>query len=348
MKIIRPAAVSAGVLSLTNIIESAPAAWSSLATYAAGDFVAIWSGTTAACYKSLSGGNTGNNPATATAWWAPWGSTYAEYDSGAVYAAGDRILDVGNHRIYESAVDANTGHALTDTAWWLDAGSSNRWAMFDAVNGTTTTHPSQIDVTLAPGGRVDAVALVGVNATTARVIVSTPTDGTVYDKTVSLVSTIGIGDWWSYLFEPVVRRTDYAFTDLPPYNDPTVRIIIDGAGGAVSCGTTIVGQQRYIGETEFGASVGINDYSKKTADDFGNYSLLERQFARLSNLTIWMDNSKTDEVHRLLAQYRATPIVYIGSESYSSTLIFGFYRSFNIEIRYATRSVCTLQVEGLN
>ena len=54
-----------------------------------------------------------------------------------------------------------------------------------------------------------------------------------------------------------------------------------------------------------------------------------------------------DEIVNLLAEYRATPIVYIGSDAYASTIVYGFYKDFTVVIAYYLKSICNLEIEGL-
>jgi hypothetical protein len=344
MTIIRPKTIDDTALVSSNIIEVAPAEWSILTTYASGDQVAVTAGTNVALYQSLAAANLANDPASSLDWWESIGSIHTPYDSAAVYAQGDRVIDLDGHRIYESAFDANTGNVLTDQAWWIDAGATNRWAMFDTVNGTLTTHPEQIDVTVMPVGMVDALALLNLDASTVRVIVN----GGAYDQTVNLTSTSGIDDWYAYMFSEVVRRSDVTFYDLPPYASPSIEVIIDGGGGAAQCGTMVVGLSRRLGGTQYGAGLGIDDFSRKETDQFGNYLLTERAFRRRGDFKFMFKNTDLDEIVRLLSLYRATPIIYDATSGlYGSALVFGFYKSFDVEIAYPNDSLCTLSTEGL-
>ena len=56
----------------------------------------------------------------------------------------------------------------------------------------------------------------------------------------------------------------------------------------------------------------------------------------------------TDQVAALFAKYRATPIVYLGSELFGCTLVYGWARDFNEEIRGPRQTICSVQVEGLS
>jgi hypothetical protein len=273
--------------------------------------------------------------------------TVAAYDSGTTYALGQQVRDDATHRIFESGQNANLGNALADPAWWFDVGPANQWAMFDTVNGTVTTGPAGLDVVVQPVGRIDSVALLNLDAATAQIIMTDATDGEIYNETFNLVAEAGITDWYAYFYEPIVRRNLLILTGLPLYSGPEIEVILAAGGGGVSVGTMIVGQVKQIGSTEAGASVGIVDYSRKEADDFGNYQLVQRAFARKASFRVMIDGGEVDEIDRLLSQYRATPILYIGSEIFGAAAVFGFYRDFNIEIAYPTYAFCSLELEGL-
>jgi hypothetical protein len=237
-----------------------------------------------------------------------------------------------------------------NAAFWLDIGATNRWAMFDTYNATATEDPSAIDVTVQASGRIDSVALLSLeNAVSVRVVVSTVADGTLYDQTVQLTSTDGVADWYSYFFEEIERRTKLLLTGLPVYSSPLVRVVITGTGtSTVKCGTLVIGMSKDLGETQHdGAQVGIIDYSRKEADAFGNYTIVERAFSDRGSFKMRIAKGQVDGIKNVLSGYRATPAVYSASPEYNSTLIFGFFREFNIEIDYPLESLCSLEIEGL-
>jgi hypothetical protein len=231
--------------------------------------------------------------------------------------------------------------------FWLDLGASNRWAMFDQYNGTQSTAPERIEVQIQTSGatRVDALALININAAEVQVISESDGDE-IYNETVSLTSTDGITDWYAYFFEEIVRRDKIVFY-LPPYVAQTVTVILTDDSGTVSVGTLILGRLKDIGATIYGGTVGIVDYSRKDTDDFGNYTIVERAFSDSNDLKVWCDINRFDEIRRSLTQYRATPLVWIGSELFSSLLLYGFYRSFDLELTAPTKFYCSLEIEGL-
>jgi hypothetical protein len=217
--------------------------------------------------------------------------------------------------------------------------------MFDQVVGTSTQGTS-IDVTVATPSVCNGIAFFNLSAQQIQVTVSDDS-GTLYDETVSLRSTFGISDWYTWFTQEVEYATEIALTDLPPNSETNVRVQITGSG-TVSCGTMILGKQRSLGTGPFyGAKGGIIDYSRKVTDDFGNTSLVERSYAKRWSFQTMVAAGDVDAVFRVLAQYRATPVAWIGSDQYGSTLIYGWARDWAPEIRYPTQSLLSLEIEGL-
>lgn len=352
MKLIRPVTVDDAVLNASNVVETAPAAYNSGTTYALNAEVSVATGTALAVYRSLQNSNTGNAPASSPLWWVLTGNTYAEWNSGTTYTEGDIVISAATHRTYQSLQASNLNKPLVTAEgvtndWWLDIGATNRWKMFDQSVTSQTSNPESIEVELQAAGRVDSVALLNVDGATATITMTDAVDGVVYDETFSLVSANGIIDWYSYFFEPIERLVDFVVTGMPPYANAVVDVVIDDPGTNARLGALVIGQSKELGVTQYGASVGIQDYSRKERDQFGNYNVVERAFSKRADFTVWVENGLFDQVQTLLATYRATPIVYVGAEAFGSTVVYGFFRDFSGEIAYPTHSIYTLSLEGL-
>jgi hypothetical protein len=350
MLIIRPKTVDSTVLNYSNILETAPAAWSSGTTYAAETTVSIVSGSMATIYRSLQNANLNNNPATATDWWAPDGVTYLAWSSGTTYAAGDRIVDSATHHVFESLSATNLNHAITDLSWWVDIGPTNRWAMFDGLTDTKTTNPFHINAILEFDSRVDGIGFLGMeNVGSVRVVVSTATDGVVYDKTFILISTDGIDNWYSYFFEEVGTLDTLIVTDLPAYPNPIIEVTLEGNGlGDAALGILTVGLSKNLGLTlHDNAQIGIVDYSKAEADEFGNFTLVKRNYSRRGTFQCMIENSALDGIYKVLTQYRATPALYSATDDFGSAQIYGIFQEFNIEIAYPNESLVSIDIKGL-
>jgi len=365
MKIIRPFVVNTATV---NSDVPAPAiasnAWNSGTTYGSlVDRVAVFSGTNVTWYQNLQVPNLNHAPASSPTWWRKVADGYKLWDNATTYSSGQRVEAPTTPggvalRAYESLQNSNLNHAVTDPAWWVDVGPSNRWAMFDQVNGTKTIVRDTMTVSFqgigfpvqgfTGTGRVDSIALLNVTAASARIISTDAiTFATIYDQTFSLIDGGGITDWYAYFYEDARYLRDLIVLDLPPAPTPNITIMLTNTGGEVSVGTVIVGQQRDLGATQYGASIGITDYSKKEADEFGSYSIVERAYSKRGRFTVWTDNERVPALIDLATQYRATPVVWVGADSMAFTALYGFYKDFNVEIAYPTMSICTLDIEGL-
>lgn len=288
-------------------------------------------------------------PVTAATLTSNIAETGSEWSAAATYAKGATAIATAEDGLkhgYESLVEGNVGNALSDVAKWLDLGATNRWAMFDDVNGTLTEGAAGIDATIAVTGRADAVALLNVAAEAARVTM-TVAGSTVYDQTFSLVSTENITDWFAYFTEEIVYKEDLVLTGLPLFMNPAVRMRLSSNAGPVAVGKAIVGQTRDLGLSLIGASIGIQDFSKKTEDEFGNLVLTRRAYKKQGNFKLMTEANVSDGVARTLASYRATPLLWLGTEEFASTWIFGWYRDWSIEFAFHGAHYTNLQIEGI-
>jgi hypothetical protein len=273
---------------------------------------------------------------------------HAAYNAATTYALGDKVIVAAEHRIYESLQSANTGNTpSTSPTWWLDLGATNRWRMFDSRINAVTSQTGSIEVSLQVADRINALSLLNLSATSVQVEMTDAVDGLVYDRTFSTISDSGITDWYAWFFEPIAPITELVVTDLPNYYGATITVTITAASGFASIGELIVGSYRELGDTQYGVQLGIQDYSIKSIDAWGEYSIVERAYRKTALFEIWLPNGGIGEAQRLLAEYRATPVLYIGSDEYNSTAILGFYKDFTINITYPTVSVFSLTVEGL-
>jgi hypothetical protein len=277
---------------------------------------------------------------------------YAAYNGATVYATGDRALYITGdiHWIIESLQDGNVGNIPTGEAtdtYWLLVGNNNRWKMFDTSITSQTQNADTIDVSILGDGRIDSVALLNVNAASVNVIMTDSIDGEVYNETYSLVADSGINDWYAYFFEPIIRLSDFSITDMPPYANATIDVVLSDTGNTVYCGGLVLGLSANIGQTQYGLGLGITDYSVKTQDAFGNYTILERAFRKTADATLFVDNTFVDQLQTMLASYRSTPIVWLGTDSFGASIIYGFYKEFFININYPESSLCTISIEGL-
>ena len=241
----------------------------------------------------------------------------------------------------DPAVDANRAGA---TPFWREIGATNKWRMFDASSTSQTERPDQITVTLRPG-RASSLALINLNAASARVTVFS--GGAVrYDQAVDL-TVKNVASLWQYFFEPIIRKTDAVLLDLPPYSDAEITVTINQPGSVAKIGALVPGMPRELGDMQWEPQVRIKDYSRKSTDEFGNTVLKPGKTAKLLSCELTVDNELVDEVCRLLGTYNGTALVWVGTERFASTIVYGFFQDFKVVIQDPSGSRCNLEIEGL-
>lgn len=278
---------------------------------------------------------------------------HAPWAVGTTYGMGARVILTSTHKVYESLQASNLGKdPVTQAAWWIEVKPTNRWAAFDTSNSSQTVTPGgttpKITYEIKPGVAISSVSLLNIsNATGLTVTITDPTYGEVYAKTVDMSAVQLSSDWWSWFFSTRVRPTQFVVSDLPSYPNATLKVELTGSS-ALAVGVILFGQVRRFGlGVQTGARVGITDYSRKETNDYGDTVVVQRAFAKRTSFSSLIEWNEVDALQTFLAGIRATPCLWIVSTRYESTIVFGFYKSFETLISYALYADCNLEIEGL-
>lgn len=273
---------------------------------------------------------------------------YPVWDGATPYTIGDRRIYV--HVIYEALTSNTNKQPDQNPLDWLNVGATNRWKMFDAKVGTQSTATTSMTVVITPGS-ANAISLVNVDAAYADIVMTDPLAGVVYSRTIRLSSTIISSDWYSYFTDPITARSVFTVTNLPLYPNASISITVrKEIGETVALGSLVVGMVRQWGirpSILTGATTGIQDYSRKERDQFGNLLIVERAFAKRARWGIILTHREIDAFQARMAAIRAKPAVFIGSDRLDSTVIYGFYRDFSVVISSSRNAECSIELEGL-
>lgn len=238
--------------------------------------------------------------------------------------------------------------AIADPPAWLDMGVVNPLRMFDGKLDSRTTAPDALIITVNPGVIANGLALFNVSAQSVQVTMDDPVDGMVYDSgDIAMLDNSAVSNWWEFFYSPYVAKADLALTDLPPYPDAEITITISNPGDVAAIGEMVLGRIQSIGEIQYGTNVGIIDSSTKERDVFGNFEIIERKFSKRAEFDVSMTTGSVSGVQRILAGYRASPVVWIGEIDYEATIVYGFYRDFQLNFSHYSLSDATITVEGL-
>ena len=275
---------------------------------------------------------------------------FAAWSGATTYASGAQVISTTTHRIYTSLQAGNLNHDPTNSAnsaWWSNTSATNRWKMFDSSTGTQTTTTTTFTVVVTPASVVNAIAFLNTNAANIVITMTDPIDGVVYSNTVYTAAAPLVGSWDSYFFDYITKKTNLFVEGLPSYANATITVQFNNTG-TVACGVMSFGRTVVLGDTQLGSSFGIVDYSQKTADSAGGYTVTQGAYSKKAEFSVWVDNGILDSVSQMLTDFRATPATWVGSSDYQGTFIYGFLRDWGVTLSYPSVSMVNITIEGLS
>ena len=270
------------------------------------------------------------------------------WDAATTYAVDDVVMSIATHSLYVSEVAANLGNDpdLGDKTKWTRLSATNIWKAFDQMIANQVGFNDLISYTIQPTSAISGIAFFGLDADAIDIEVKLGAETYTFHQ--DLVNHDDIEGWYSWFFSGVLREREALFLDLPYLGTGTEYKIDISGGGAVKVGQIVAGETTVIGETGWGAELGIHDYSRKNSDVFGNILLVKRGYSRLASFPVSLDARKARRLQRKMEDYRATPAVWIGDDRPEYGLIlYGFYRSYSHALTLDNWSRATIDVEGL-
>jgi hypothetical protein len=285
-------------------------------------------------YESARGSNTGNTPAhTATAW-----------HPGIVYTTGD-VREYGGI-VYTSLTTGNVGNQPDQSPsawaiWWLHVGPANDFAMFDRAQSTASVADNGYQVfAFKTSEEVNAVCLHGIEADTVHVAVSNGAGGLA----TQTVTVVGGAAWVGDLSVPGGTT-----------GGAVVSVYATRASGVVTITEFVCGTIHTLGETLYGLTFSIADYSQETEDGFGGMKFKRGAFRKLIKAPLLVDTSNDEDltnITSLLAYLRKRPCSWNFSEGQGKYayvgITYGVYEGFEVLVPYETHSLLELRIKGLS
>lgn len=300
----------------------------------------------------------------ATNLYSEWSSSAVSYTVGQQVSvgtynnstAGISISDTasGTYKCLVDHTSSASNGPLQSTTNWVRVGPTNQFAVFDTKVSSSTSGTDEL-IFVFRASSLDTVALLNLVGSSASIGISEASPSNtkylnILDNATRYLSGEQSYDWYSYFFyDADTTKTQAIFTSLTSSTDNLVSVRISGTG-TVSCGIEVTGKVKTLGGTQYGASTGIIDYSRKETDTFGNTSLVVRNYSKRLNAKIYISNPDLNSSQRFLYSIRATPVLWIGTEDLQyeePMVVYGFYKDFSTEISYPGASLCDLSVEGL-
>lgn len=278
---------------------------------------------------------------------------YGIYDESVTYAKGDLvIIDNCGSEVYESLVNSNVGnHPSESPLDWLYVGVSNYFAMFDDKNTTQTKAIDVIDYTVEFVDTVDSLALVNLTNVTSitfqvwRNDVDYQTDPPTVEQTFNL-RDYGTSTWYEWRTYQVKSRDRFIKFDLGIFLGGVGRIILNGSG-EIGIGSIVYGESKDLGLAINPINWRIKDYSFKTVDEFGERTIIERDFKDVMDCNVIVENSNRQEIRKLINAYRAKPLVWAANPADDSAIINGFWNRADFNSSDSATTRLTLEIEEL-
>jgi hypothetical protein len=222
----------------------------------------------------------------------------------------------------------------------------NRWSMFDQYNNTQTSNAEEIIVVLTPQALAQGIYIGNADASEGRISCYDPTDGLVYQETQNLIISDSGSSFYNWCFKRIRKKSYAVSVTLPPYSSALVTITLKKPGGTPKCGMCVLGPLVDIGLSQYGLSREIKDYSTVNFNFDGTSNVIKRNFAKIMDVDVLVDNYMVDSIIESLEGYRQKPVAWIGAAAYGSACLYGTYTSFKNVIQYPTQSAMSLQIQG--
>ncbi|MCG8517515.1 MAG: hypothetical protein MI794_05940 [Pseudomonadales bacterium] len=264
------------------------------------------------------------------------------------YAEGDKVIngpviwEALRATSVEPTGDTYPGHHPED---WLWVGYTNQHRMFTDGRDSKTRNENRIDVTVVPSGLVTTIALLGLEGVEVRLSV---TDGasTTYLEVVESLQEPAASNFFELFTVPAQLKETVVFDDLMPRPGAHYRLEIAASPGTTAaCGRIVMGINRELGVTNFSSEVTSMSSRSLKRDEFGNLAITPRRTFRAVDYNVTVMTERVEFVQRQLEQIDGVPTIFIGNKSYGSTVTFGIYQDFRINISGPEVSKATIRTE---
>jgi hypothetical protein len=284
-------------------------------------------------------------------------SALDEWSDATAYVPGNQVKVTTSvpHTEWESIQGGTNKPPADEPDYWVQLGVTNPYRMLDNTVNTTSTATETFTAVLTTPRRITHLGLFGLDGVRS-VTVSVIYDGeTEWTDTATLGRLDESATWWEYFF----NAADYGETlvmAVPGWHnsDQTISVTFTGDTSAtVSVGHLVLGVGQELGMTVYSAEAGIQSFSRKEADAWGNYYLAPRANAKRIQARVIIPGGTVDRVYRAISGLDAVAAVYDFNNSEApeaardALTVFGFFRDFRLLMEGYNQDYAEFEVEGL-
>ena len=291
-------------------------------------------------------------------------SALDEWSSGTAYTTGQqvKVTSAVPHKEYEALQDGTNKAPATETAYWRFLRVTNPYRLIDDKSSSRSYGTSGFTAVVSSTERISHVGAVAIdNATEVAITINDGIDD-IATTTLSLARNAGLAQhasWAEYYFDPIIYAATFIWEPPAYVAACEITLAFSGpTGEQVGVGHVFAGRAYRLGGASYGLTTGIQDASRKEVDEFGDVTLVERQYRDKMSTQLILEPFYLDTLKRVLAGLRATPCFWdanvdndygcpVADLNYDSLRIWGFCSDFSIQYAEPSAIYTTLEIEGL-
>lgn len=274
------------------------------------------------------------------------------WNSATSYTLGTEVIRTATHRKYINlipGVDATNPESAPTR--WQDSGPTNKWAMFDLYSSNRSTATTSMVVSVAPGQRVNGVALIGLVGSSAQISMTVAAVEVWNSGAINLTlrNTLTATQ---YAFGKFGQKKAIARFDMPPYSSATITVTITGP--VVGCSALVIGSYFDMGRVISGVDAAALNFSTIDRATTGELSkMIPRRTVARPSMTVLGTATSTDALLDLREELNAKPAVWSGMDDqdtspyFNALLILGPYKEFSPKLNGNGLVETSLQLEEI-
>ncbi|MCB1935622.1 MAG: hypothetical protein KDF59_06750 [Nitrosomonas sp.] len=279
------------------------------------------------------------------------------YNAETTYSIGDECIVISGelHDKFESLQNNNLGNTPVplpgESAFWLHKGRTNQRNPFDLTASYKASRTSPINYVIAPGKKIDSVAIGGMFCDFAQLIVKDGSSVELFNDTQDVKLRDVGNSYYNFFNTGYYEKHIIMWDNLPSARDGTFELILTGSG-TINLEWLAFGDVVYLGDEEFNA-----------IDDELNFSTIDRrttgELVMVPKISAFKPTVKTSihpkylrSVRRARSLLNAKPAIWNMYENkaldYHDFYLFkGIYRGFSITSDNHKEATIDFDFEGV-
>jgi len=271
-------------------------------------------------------------------------TTHPNWDSATTYSAGEIMFY--EHYYYKSVIDDNLNNPpLDNQELWLRWAVSNRYAQVDlrattytTWNASTATVPADNAlISTFTNSNYDAIAFGGVSGGDVLIEMLNDTQQVVWSQSEAIYNRPTSNNWYGYYFDAFRVGSESSFLFRPPIHagTTTFRVTITAnEDGQASVGYMMAGNSEWVGCSEFGATLGLDDNSIVEIDDWGIKTVTKRIASSYMSIDVVFSANKIKQMERTVTKFFGDIVLFVGDDQdnsdYEHLSTLGYVESYNV------------------